>query len=127
MIDREVAIEMRRQGKSFEDIGKAFGVSRQAVHKKIGKEPRAKKYDGIVDRIPFQGLYDYMVAHPRLTVPAFAMIVFGDYGKNKTNCMCGILTGENVSIKGKYMDKLLSVTGMTYEQLFKPREGYVND
>lgn len=125
MIDREVAIEMRRQGKTYGEISKVFGVSRQRVQQAIGKDPRARKEGTLVDRIPYQGLYDYMVAHPRLTVPAFAMIVFGNGDGATSNRMRYILTGENVAIKKKSMDKLLSVTGMTYEQLFEPREGFV--
>ena len=126
-IDKELAIEMRRQGMTYKQIGEHFGVSWQAVHFQITHCDRARKDGDYIEKIPYKGLYDFLIKHDRVTIPQLARVVFNNRGHAETERMRSLCNGCGAHVSKKGIDRLLAYTGMTYEQLFELREGFEED
>lgn len=125
MIDRKTAAQMRNEGMTQQEIADVFGVSRQRIQQVLRKSiVYNRKYAADIEKIPYEGLYNYMVAHPSVTFPALAAILFGSSGKNENAVARSLAFGKNCRIGKRSYDRLMAETGMTYEQLFKLREGF---
>jgi hypothetical protein len=48
----------------------------------------------------------------------------GNSGNNENNLVWNLLHGRNCRICKRAYDRLIAATGMTYEQLFKLRDGF---
>jgi hypothetical protein len=83
-----------------------------------------RKYAADLEQIPYEGLYKFMVENPKVTYPALAMILFGDCGKNKNEVARNFAHGMSSKLPKRAYDRLIEKSGMTYEQLFKLREGF---
>ena len=127
MIDREKAAQMRRDGASYQQIGDAFGVSKQRVQQVLKNQVRLRKCSTDMEKIVYEGIYNYLMDHPRMTFPSLAMLMFGTSGSNENNLVHNLLHGRNCRIGKSAYDRLIAATGMTYEQLFKLREGFEED
>lgn len=123
-IDKELAIEMRRQGMTYKQIGDHFGVSWQAVHFKLVHCERARKSGNYIEKIPYKGLYDFLIKHDRVSISQLAMVVFKSQNKAATERMRSLCNGCGAHVSKKGIDRLLAYTGMTYEQLFELRRGF---
>jgi hypothetical protein len=123
-IDKELAIQMRREGRTYEEIGKHFGVSKQGVHDLLNRNPKARKDCKTIDLIPYKGLYEFMVANETMTIARLTKIMFGYQKSSATANVRSFLCGRNTSFPKSVYDNLIAHTGMTYEQLFEPREGF---
>ena len=128
MVDKELAIEMRRDGKTFREIGEHFGVSHQRAQQIIGNGVRSRKSTMDMEQIVYKGIYDYMVSHPLVTIPTIARIIHGgsSTGVQIANAR-RLIHGGNVHITKSGIDRLIAKTGMTYEQLFELREGFTEE
>ena len=124
MIDRERAAEMRRNGMTYKAIGEVFGVTRQRAHQALKPENNKRKYNTDIEKIPYEGLYNWLVENPKVGFSTLANIMFGGSGNTRNNLVRNFCLGRNSRISKKAYDRLLAKTGMTYEQLFKLREGY---
>lgn len=124
MVDREKAAEMRRDGMTYAEIGEYFGVSRQRIEQCLKGRVKTRKCSTDMERIPYEGLYNWLMDNPKVTYPTFARLVFGTCNTNTTNKIQNLLHGRNVLIGKRSYDRMMAVTGMTYEQLFKLREGF---
>ena len=122
MIDRVKAEQMRRDGLTFREIGEAFGVSRQRVEQVL--KGKARKCTTDMEKIPCEGLYNWLMDNPKMTFPALARVMFNNCNANKKNQVVNLLHGRNCRISKRAYDRLMAATGMTYEQLFKLREGF---
>lgn len=123
MVDRERAAQMRRDGKTYREIGEEFGVSKQRAEQILhGRRIRKRSTD--MEKIPYEGLYNWLVCHPEITFPALAQLMFGGSTKSQHAAMWRLLHGRSCKISKKAYDRLIAATGMTYEQLFKLREGF---
>ena len=123
-IDKELAIEMRRQGMTYKQIGEHFGVSWQTVHFQITHCDRARKGGNYIEKIPYKGLYDFLIKHDRVSISQLAMVVFKSQNKAATERMRNLCNGGGAHVSKKGIDRLLAYTGMTYEKLFELREGF---
>lgn len=104
---------MRSEGLSYETIGRVFGISKQAAYQ---QHQSYKNNTGdyfrfeAIQKIPYVGLRNWMVEHrvtitdlcDRCNVSKFSSSLYG-----KTNFSKSII------------DKILEVTGLTYEECFK--------
>lgn len=124
MIDRAVAAQMRRDGATYQQIGDAFGVSRQRVQQVLKNQVRLRKCSTDMEKIVYEGIYNYLMDHPRMTFPSLAMVMFGNSGNNENNLVQNLLRGRSCKISKRAYDRLIAATGMTYEQLFKLRDGF---
>ena len=125
IIDKELAREMRYEGKTFAEIAEYFGVSKQAVSKMLNNSVRRRRRDAqLFDQIPYKGIYEFIQANEKVTVPRFAAIMGMSMGGASTEKARRFLRGESVSLFKYNYDALIEKTGMTYEQLFELREGF---
>lgn len=125
-VDKELAVKMRREGKSTIEIADYFGVSFQAISA-ICRKRGARKFSDFIEKIPYKGIYEYMMADEKLTIPKFASRLGLDGDHASTEKLRRFIYGENVSINKRIYDNLLSLTGMTYEQVFELRDGFKED
>ena len=124
MVDREKAAQMRRDGATYQEIGEYFGVSRQRIEQILKGKVKARKCSTDMERIPYEGLYNWLMDNPKVTYPTLAKIVLGNGENKSTNQITNLLHGRNSLISKRAYDRLIAATGMTYEQLFKLREGF---
>ena len=124
MIDREIVIEMRRNGMTYKEIGDVLGVTSQRIEQILKQEGRKRRFGTDIEKIPYEGLYNWLVANERVGFSTLAIVMFGNSGNGYNNLARNFCLGRNSRISKKAYDRLLAKTGMTYEQLFKLREGY---
>lgn len=123
IIDIDDAVHMRGIGSTFEEIGRKYGVSRQAVQdllKKNGVSPR--RHAKIYEDIPYQGLYDFVMANPGMSLSALSHVIFGSTTRNEVERTQRILKGHNFTLRYSNIRRLESASGMTFDELFAPRE-----
>lgn len=124
MIDREKAAQMRRDGATYEEIGAVFGVSRERIRQVLKNQVRTRKCSTDMEKIVYEGLYNYLMDNPKMTYPALSMAMFGGGDTKTNNKLRHLLHGKNCMISKRSLDRLMALTGMTYEQLFKLRDGF---
>ncbi len=124
MVDREIAVQMRRDGATLQEIGDVFGVTRERIRQVLVKQPRARKCSTDLEKIVYEGLYNYMMDNPKMTFTSLAMVMLNNGGNAASNKIQRFAHGKNCVISKKAYDRLIKKTGMTYEQLFKLREGF---
>ncbi|MBQ5640475.1 MAG: helix-turn-helix domain-containing protein [Ruminococcus sp.] len=128
MIDKELAAEMRRDGMTNREIAERLGCSPQYIQQILGNRVRSRKCTMDMELVAYKGIYDYMVANPRVTVPTIARIIHGHSATNKQVAHARrLIHGKNVLISKRGLDALIAKTGMTYEQLFELREGFAEE
>lgn len=125
MVDRVTAAQLRSEGKSYAEIAEVFGVSRQRIQQVLKKKVvYNRKYAAEIERIPYEGLYRFMVENPKVTYPALANILFGKSDRQKNETARNFAHGMSSKIPKRGYDNLIARSGMSYEQLFKLREGF---
>jgi hypothetical protein len=125
MVDMKIAAQMRRDGATLQEIADVFGVKYQRIQYLLKKGGvRNGKRDAAIEKIPYEGLYQFMVANPNLSLSMLSVIMVGDGSHTASAKIRRFAHGENCSLSKRAYDKLLELTGMTYEQLFKLREGF---
>ena len=124
-IDKDLARELRYEGKSHEEIAEYFGVSKQAVSHVLKNSVRSRRRDAkLFDQIPYKGIYEFIQANEKVTVPRFAEIMGLPRSRTSTEKARRLLQGYGVYLSKRNYDALIEKTGMTYEQLFELREGF---
>lgn len=113
-IDKKVeAFRMRLEGHTYEEIASKLGCSKQYIQQEIGggqMQPRSS----------FSCIYPNIEKYRRknhLTISSFANLI-GASGASSLSRMLG----NHGNPKKKLIDKILEVTGMTYEEAFKTEE-----
>lgn len=128
MVDRRTAKQMRDDGMSYQEIAEVFGVSRQRIHQVLKSGAvYTRKYAADIETIPYEGIYKFMVENPKVTFSALAVIMFGYSGNTASNMARRFVRGDNTKVGKRTYDRLIAATGMTYEQLFKLREGFTEE
>lgn len=119
---KQEILELRDQGKTYREIADIFGVTRQRVHEKIGKD-RIRKCNFEIEKIRFKGVYEFLKEHPTLSLIGFIRHMKGhsvshaEYEKLK-GCLT---TDRDSAIKISDIKRLTEYTGMTFEELFAER------
>ena len=120
-IDIDVAIEMRDNGATYEEIGKHFGVSKQRVHTALGS---FKKNASIYTKIRYKGLKRWF-KETDTSFSGFAKLVGTNSSSAYVRKIQNWLTegGERErTFTIEQVKKMLEVTGMTFEELFEEDE-----
>lgn len=109
--------ELRNKGFSYEEIGKIMGISHQRVHQIIGKGNKALfrpiKPTGCV----FDGIRQWMNEN-QISISELVRIIYGNTCPENYNRIRSYLTARN-DIRKTLIDKILSITNLTYEEAFK--------
>ena len=106
----EIMRKLHDEGMTYEQIGKCFGISKQAVHQKLERGPTDHFREGATRKVKYIGLREWMINN-RVSM-------------TKLEELCSIskayrpLVGCGQPSK-KTIDAILAVTGLTYEECFK--------
>lgn len=119
-------IVLREQGKTYQEIGEMYGVSKEAVQSAI---KTAEKYYGFkvrksnanIEKIAYKGIYELFKNDQSMTVSKLCNICFGTSNNKTKTKMYGFIKGKNVSLTLNNIQKLIAYSGMTFEELFELR------
>lgn len=123
-IDRDLAASMRRDGKTYQEIADCFGVSPQAVSDSLKKHVHARKDLNAIEKIPYKGLYEFMLSHPRVSITHLSAKMFQYPNHASSEKVRRLIQGGYAQLPKSAYDRLIKYTGMTYEQLFELRAGF---
>lgn len=112
------AKKMRQEGKTYQQIGDTFGISKQRACIICGMDINDKPYFHIwtKDRCIFHSLRDWFNIHRFSTKDILEQIGLPVSSSNRIH-LRRILNGD-VTMKKDDIDRLIALTGMTYEELF---------
>ena len=108
----------------MQEIGDKYGVTRERIRQVLKYQVRCRRHTTDMEKIVYEGLYNYMMDNPKLTFPNLARLMFGTSNGNYAKLVRNFLNGRNCRIRKRAYDRLMAATGMTYEELFKLREGF---
>lgn len=117
MIDRDLMRADRAQGMRYEQIGKKYGISRQYVYQLIGGETKSRFKTLTEKDCIYPNLRKWMNEN-KVSRVELTRRLFGNGYANNQNYLCNWLKGKRYPLK-KNIDRLIKVTGLTYEELFK--------
>ena len=122
MNKKELYKAAREAGETYDAIAKRFGVSRQAVWYSLNGK-RKPWQDITLAECIYPNLRGWMNDN-RVSVPELAKRVTGDRdGRASVHKWIAGYTNPNK----KNIDKLLSVTGLTYEEMFAEEQNIVRE
>lgn len=111
-------IEMHNNGFSYVEIGEAFNLSRQRVFQIIGAQTRYRIKAISPTECIYPKLRKWMNDNGITRAELGRMVFNNNHPQSHTNV--GIfLKGRSKDIRKSTIDKYLSVTGLTYEELFE--------
>ena len=110
-------LAMQNDGKTYQQIGEAFGISRQRVHQMIGgRDVRFFRHIGTKTCI-YKGVRKYLNDN-QISIAELVRRTYGIYHPKNFYSMRNRLSGVT-DINKTYIDKILEVTGLTYEVAFE--------
>ena len=114
--------EMRKSGATYQAIAEHCGISKQAVYQRIYHYVR--KQNGIrgkgfdINKIPYQGLYDWFNENVGESVSSLCEKVFGNNCKNRYYKFRYFIIGKHdSSFKVSQLQRLCEVTDKSLEEL----------
>lgn len=121
-------VRLRQQGKTYEEIGKRFGISKQrasAIGSAVLGNTRRRRKSVDTDSIVFDGIYQLFLQDGCMTYARLARIACGSNNVNskRTQRFARFLTGEadpNLSLQE--INNILKYIGKPYEEVFAPRK-----
>lgn len=122
--------EMRMAGKTYTEIGKACGLTRQRVnyilthYDEALKGMRGRGFD--INTIVYKGLYEHFKDNMYESVTSFTHKVYGCTNTINIPTMKSFLIGEyNSRFSVPLIKKMCEITGKTFEELFELRKGVI--
>ena len=112
-------IEMRQQGMTYAEIGQTMGVSKQRVFNLIGGTSESKHRLITEKDCVYVGIRNWMNEN-KISRTMMTRLVYGTYHPEKYARFRNVLKG--VDCHKHNIDKILKVTGLTYEEAFKLEE-----
>lgn len=121
-------VRLRQQGKTYEEIGKAFGISKQRASA-IGSavlgntSKRSKSVD--IDDIVFEGIYQLFLHDNTMTYARLGRIANNtkSFNSRQTSRFCNILKGKtDPALPIHVINNILKYIGKPYEEVFAPRK-----
>ena len=106
---------MREAGSKCKEIAEAFGVSKQYVSQVCGKG-NPKYFQIVGDDCPYPNLRNWMNENKVSKMELLRRIGLASVPSNYER-LCSYINGKTFPRK-PYIDKMLKVTGLTYEELF---------
>lgn len=120
MSKREEVIELCREGYAYREIAETLGITRQRVYQ-ILKDVHVEDFTRLKDTDCVYPNIKKWWNENRMTYMKFFKAMDLEYHAANINRFKTYIKGKSNPRK-KYIDKLITTTGMTYEQLFY-REG----
>lgn len=115
-------IVLREEGKTYQEIGDIFGISKQAVERSIKNAEikfngRMRKSNVNIEEIIYKGIYQIFKKDSQITVSKLSKIL----GHERTT-VNNFLKNKNTRISIDAIKKLIAYSGMTFDELFELRE-----
>lgn len=117
MTRKQQMIAMRKQGHTYEQIARAFNVSRQRVYQLIGVSNKSYFRPITEERCVYPGLRKWMNDNNISTVELTRRLYGSAAGSNQSY-VSAWLKGSKTLYK-QAIDRILTVTNLTYEEAFK--------
>ena len=117
MATYEEKLALREQGLAHQQIADILGVSRQAVAQTLGREGKGHFRIIKKDSCIYKGLRDWMNSN-RVTRQEFVRRM-GFVTAPSTHEKFGDAMRGEVDLRKEWIDRILLVTGLTYEECFK--------
>ena len=118
-INRKQYLEsLRDKGFTYDEIGKQCGISKQRVQQIIGKESKGTFRALTADRCIYDGLRKWMNEN-HITVTELTRRLYGNTSPNNYHSTYVRLNGLKKDISKSFIDKVLAITNLTYEEAFK--------
>ena len=122
-IDFEIANKMRAEGASYDEIGKRFGVTKQRACAYFNSSRfdgrRKRKGSKVYEEIIYKGLSEWVNSNDKITISSLSHLIFGKGGKAERAQVNNLLSGKNVKLSIPQIARLVSASGMSFEQLFE--------
>lgn len=109
--------KLRLQGMSYEEIGKAFDISRQRVYQIIGGTEMNYFKEIKPDECVYPNLRKWLNEN-RINRPKLTRLMYSEekYAPTRWEIVCRALEGANC--RKTTIDRILKATGLTYEEAF---------
>lgn len=119
-------IVLREQGKTYQEIGEIYGVSKEAVQSAIKNAEkhygcRVRKENTNIEKIAYKGIYQIFENDRFMTVSKLCRICFNTTNRNTIAKTQHLMEGKNVILTVKNIQNLIAYSDMTFEELFEPR------
>lgn len=134
MTEKEM-FEMRLNGASYQEIADACGLSKQCVNAKmrnycekkfLGRRVRGRSTN--IEKIIYQGIYDYFDEKVDETFTSFAKKIYGSGTAYYITKISRLICGENETwLTIAQIKKICDVCGKPFEEVFKERENKVDE
>ncbi len=109
-------IEMRKNGATYQQIAEAFGVSRQRIAFLLGKNKESQFRTITEKQCAYTGIRNWLNTN-KISMTELVRRIYGVYHAERRWWLGKYLTKQS-DIKKTVIDKILEVTGLTYEQAF---------
>lgn len=109
--------KMKREGKTYREIGERFGLSKQRVYQILGKMDK-HYFKPIKEKVvAYKGIRDWL-NEKKISFTEFCRLIYGYYHP-KLYTRLTVCLNKTHPIKIDMIEKILDITGLTYEQAFK--------
>lgn len=129
IVERDDMVKMYLDGATLQEIADEYFYTPQQIGhilraSGIGLNMRGRLFD--VNRICYQGIYDYFMEHPDETISSFTCKI---YSKNtKSMKIRRFLLGEcDSTFSIPILNRICEVVGKSFEETFVPREVEVKE
>ena len=114
--------ELRRAGYTYEKIAEICGCSYQNVAQHLARKNEVIFRGVVKEQVVFDGLRKWMNDNKVSVRELFRQLNGKNPGGVSSGCFSDRLTGKT-QFRMNEINKIISVTGLTYEQLFMAKEG----
>lgn len=122
--NREEIVKMYKEGASISEIASKFYYSRnrtRAILNEAGIKTNAYRKPSDINRICYQGIYDYFMEHPDESILSFIRKVYSP--KSSSEKLRYFLFGEHdAAFTIPVLRRMCRVVGKPFEEAFAPRE-----
>ena len=108
---------MRNNGATYTQIAKEFGISKQRVCKMLSNGNESYFKTITEKHCSFVGIREWLNKN-KVSITEFIRRIYGVYHEERRKMMLGYLTKKH-DVKKQMIDRILEITGLTYEQAFK--------
>lgn len=109
--------KMKQEGKSYAEISRVYGISRQRVHHILGKNDERYFINIEESLVAYKGIRDWLNKN-KVSFVKLCRLVYGSYHPEQRRRLKSNLT-KKTPINIDTINKILDITGLTFEQAFK--------
>lgn len=108
--------DLFKSGMTYEEIGKKLDLSKQRVFQLIGGIIKRRVKPFTTETCVYSGLREWLNEH-KIGINELTRKLYGNYHTTSRERVKNRLNGK-LQITKTYIDKILEITGLTYEQAF---------